>query len=82
MARELVNLTNQNEEILEKIEELPLLKKQYEVKSFTNFEQIYTILMSFHKPEFITYLYIVCLAYLPDLLVIKLDCFTGAEPKI
>lgn len=30
MARELVNLTNQNEEILEKIEELPLLKKQYE----------------------------------------------------
>ena len=32
MARELVNLTNQNEEILEKIEELPLLKKQYEVK--------------------------------------------------
>lgn len=30
MARELVNLTNQNEEIMEKIEELPLLKKQYE----------------------------------------------------
>ncbi|XP_061180944.1 TATA element modulatory factor-like isoform X2 [Saccostrea echinata] len=30
MARELVNLTNQNEEIHEKIEELPQLKKQYE----------------------------------------------------
>jgi hypothetical protein len=31
MARELVNLTNQNEEIQEKIEELPHLKNQYEV---------------------------------------------------
>ncbi|XP_056019918.1 TATA element modulatory factor-like isoform X2 [Ostrea edulis] len=30
MARELVNLTNQNEEIQEKIEELPQLKNQYE----------------------------------------------------
>lgn len=49
MARELVNLTNQNEEIMEKIEELPLLKKQYEVKSFKNFQQIKGIFkMSFH----------------------------------
>lgn len=37
MARELVNLTNQNEEIMEKIEELPLLKKQYEVNQFHDF---------------------------------------------
>lgn len=37
MARELVNITNQNEEIMEKIEELPLLKKQYEVNQFHDF---------------------------------------------